>query len=187
LAARSLRDKVARCASATAEQICVGSTLLPPRLIERDYFIRVLSAQEDHPDHGAPIPLMVAPFIWPGTSGRRCAATISYGPPVTVLKRLGKLRLFVMAITAHRRCSPRLTLGNTRFLPSPCQEATMSFNYLTNSTGFTRIAAYVGQLVDSAVDARIETISQNFRPDPATRCLNRPCELSELMSRTIAP
>jgi hypothetical protein len=26
----------------------------------------------------------------------------------------------------------------------------MSFNYLTNSSGFTRIAAYVGQLVDSA-------------------------------------
>jgi hypothetical protein len=63
----------------------------------------------------------------------------------------------------------------------------MTFNYLTNSSGFTRIAAYVGQLVDSAVDARIETISQSFRPDPASRCLNRPCELSELMSRTIAP
>jgi hypothetical protein len=63
----------------------------------------------------------------------------------------------------------------------------MTFNYLTNSSGFTRIAAYVGQLVDSAVDARIETISQSFRPDPASRCLNRPYELSELMSRTIAP
>jgi hypothetical protein len=63
----------------------------------------------------------------------------------------------------------------------------MSFNYLTNSSGFTRIAAYVGQWVDSAVDARIETISQSLRPDPASRCLNRPCELSELMSRTIAP
>jgi hypothetical protein len=63
----------------------------------------------------------------------------------------------------------------------------MTFSYLTNSSGFTRIAAYVGRLVDSAVDARIETISQSFRPDPASRCLNRPCELSELMSRTIAP
>ena len=38
----------------------------------------------------------------------------------------------------------------------------MSFNYLTNSSGFTRIAAYVGQLVDSAVDMRIEAISQSF-------------------------
>ena len=63
----------------------------------------------------------------------------------------------------------------------------MTFNYLTNSSGFTRIAAHVGQWVDSTDDARIETISQSFRPDPASRCLNRPCELSELMSRTIAP
>ena len=63
----------------------------------------------------------------------------------------------------------------------------MSFSYLTNSGGFTRMAAYVGRLVDSAVDARIEKISQSLRPDPASRCLNRPCELSELMSRTNAP
>ena len=63
----------------------------------------------------------------------------------------------------------------------------MSFNYLTNSSDFTRIAAYVGQLVDNAFDAQIERLSQNLRPDPASQCLNRPCELSELMSRTIAP
>ena len=63
----------------------------------------------------------------------------------------------------------------------------MSFNYLTNSSGFTRITAYVGQLVDSAVDTRIETISRRFRPDPASQHLSRPCELSEFMSRTIAP
>ena len=63
----------------------------------------------------------------------------------------------------------------------------MKFNYLTNSSGFKRITAHVHQLVDTAVDARIETISQSFRPNPASRCLNRPCELSELMSRTIAP
>jgi hypothetical protein len=63
----------------------------------------------------------------------------------------------------------------------------MSFNYLTNSSGFTRIVAYVGHLVDGAVDQRIEKLSQQLRPDPASRCLNRPCELSELMSRTIAP
>ena len=61
----------------------------------------------------------------------------------------------------------------------------MSFNYLTNSSGFTRIAAYVRQLVDNAVDARIENISQSLRP--ASRGLNRPLELSELMSRTPAP
>jgi len=63
----------------------------------------------------------------------------------------------------------------------------MRFNYLTNSSGYTRIAAYVHQLVDNAVDARIETISQSIRPDPASKYLNRPCELSEFMSRTIAP
>ncbi len=62
----------------------------------------------------------------------------------------------------------------------------MSINYLTNSSGFTRIAAYVGQLIDGAVDEFIEGLSQQLRPDPASRCLNRPCELNELMSRTIA-
>ena len=40
----------------------------------------------------------------------------------------------------------------------------MKFNNLTNSSGFTRITAYVHQLVDNAVDARIETISQSVRP-----------------------
>ena len=61
----------------------------------------------------------------------------------------------------------------------------MSFNYLTNSSGFTRIAACVGQLLDGATDRYIEELSQHLRPDPASRCLNRPCEPSELMSRTI--
>ena len=60
----------------------------------------------------------------------------------------------------------------------------MRFDYLTNSSGFTRIAAFVNQLVD---DAEIKEISQSARPDPASRCLNRPWELSEFMSRTIAP
>ena len=63
----------------------------------------------------------------------------------------------------------------------------MSFNYLTNSSGFTRITAYVGQLLDSAVDEHIERLTHQLRPDPASKCLNRPCELSEFMSRTIAP
>jgi hypothetical protein len=60
----------------------------------------------------------------------------------------------------------------------------MSFNYLTNSSGFTRITAYVGQLLDGAVDGHIEKLSQQLRPDPSSRCLNRPCELSELMRQT---
>jgi hypothetical protein len=63
----------------------------------------------------------------------------------------------------------------------------MTYNFLTNSSGFTRIAAYVGQLFDSAVDRHIESLSQRLDPDPASRCLNRPCELSDFMSRTIAP
>jgi hypothetical protein len=62
----------------------------------------------------------------------------------------------------------------------------VSFNYLTNSSGFTRITAYVGQLVDGAVDGHIERLAQQLRPDPASKCLNRPCELSEFMSRANA-
>ena len=58
----------------------------------------------------------------------------------------------------------------------------MKFSYLTNSSGFTRIAAYIGQIVDKTVDA--PNVSQTLPPDPASRGLNRPLELSELMSRT---
>ena len=60
----------------------------------------------------------------------------------------------------------------------------MSFNYLTNSSGFTRIAAYVGQLVDSAVAGHFDSFSERQDANPAGRCLNRPCDLSELMSRS---
>ena len=56
------------------------------------------------------------------------------------------------------------------------------FNYLTNSSGFTRITAYVGQLLDGAVDEHIDELSQKLRPDPATRGLNRPYDLSELIA-----
>jgi hypothetical protein len=66
------------------------------------------------------------------------------------------------------------------------EEIIMSFNYLTSSSGFTRITAYVGQLLDGAADERIEELSQKVRPDPATRGLNRPYDLSELMARTVA-
>jgi hypothetical protein len=63
----------------------------------------------------------------------------------------------------------------------------MRFNYLTNSGGFTRITAYVvGHLLDSAVEGHIENLSQQLRPDPAIKCLDRPCELSEFMSRANA-
>ena len=61
----------------------------------------------------------------------------------------------------------------------------MSFNYLTNSSGFTRVAAYVGQLVDSAAAGHIEYFSQRLDANPAGRPLSRPCGLSELMSRSL--
>lgn len=63
----------------------------------------------------------------------------------------------------------------------------MSFNYLTSSSGFTKITAYVGHLLNDAVDERIERLSQQLDPDPSSRCLNRPYELGEFMTRTIAP
>jgi hypothetical protein len=59
----------------------------------------------------------------------------------------------------------------------------MSFNYLTNSSGITRIAAYVERLVDGAVDGHIEKLSQKLRADPGRRFLKR--DLSEVISRTI--
>jgi len=59
----------------------------------------------------------------------------------------------------------------------------MRFNYLTNSGGFTPITAYLSKWLDHAADPRIENISQNSRPNPASRGLNRPVEMSELMSR----
>ena len=38
----------------------------------------------------------------------------------------------------------------------------MSFNYLTNSSGFMQIAVYVGQLLDGAVGEHIEKLSQQL-------------------------
>jgi hypothetical protein len=61
----------------------------------------------------------------------------------------------------------------------------MRYNSLTNSSGFTRITAYVGELVDRAVDEHIEELSQRLGPDPASRGLNRHYDLSELMSQTM--
>jgi hypothetical protein len=48
--------------------------------------------------------------------------------------------------------------------------------FKTNSTPIT---------ADTTEEARIERISQSFRPDPADRCLNRPCDLSELIQAVI--
>jgi hypothetical protein len=61
-------------------------------------------------------------------------------------------------------------------------------NQTTASSGFKRIAAYVGHLFDETIERRpIDELSQLPRPDPSSRGLNRPYDLSELMSRTIAP
>jgi len=59
------------------------------------------------------------------------------------------------------------------------------FNYLTSSSGFTRITAYVGQLVDHAVDDHIERLSHTLRSNRASQGLNRPYELSDLMRRAM--
>src|SRR5262249_8740018 len=104
---------------------------------------------------------------------------------VQLIAGSAEMRLFVMSNTAYTSHSANLSTGTSAVCRS--EETTMRFNYLTSSSGFTRIAAYVGQVFDNAVDAHIERLSQRRDLDPASRCLNRPCELSELMSRTIAP
>ena len=43
----------------------------------------------------------------------------------------------------------------------------MSFNYLTNSSGFMQIATYVGHLVDGVVGGTFEKLSQQLRQNPA--------------------
>lgn len=59
------------------------------------------------------------------------------------------------------------------------------FNYLTSSSGFTRITAYVEHFVDGAVDCHIKKLSQNLTTEPDSRGLNRPYELGDLMRRNI--
>jgi len=95
------------------------------------------------------------------------------------------MRLFVMTNTARTFHYATVHVQNLIFAGS--EEKTMSLNYLTSSSGFVRIAAYVGHVLDGAVDRHIEKVSRQLRPNPASKCLNRPRELSELMSRTIAP
>jgi hypothetical protein len=81
------------------------------------------------------------------------------------------MRFFVTANTARTADSSKLSLGISTFCRS--EETTMSFNYLTNSSGFMQIATYVGHLVDGAVGGHIEKLSQQLRQNPASRCLNR--------------
>jgi hypothetical protein len=53
---------------------------------------------------------------------------------------------------------------------------------------FSRIANYVGHLFEKNLERQlINELSQQQRFDPASKYLNRPCELGELMSRTIVP
>jgi hypothetical protein len=85
-------------------------------------------------------------------------------------------RLFVMANTALAPRSFMFTSGHP-LSAGPDEENDMSFNA-------TRIATYVGHLFDAVENRSIAEISQTLRPDPACRCLNRPCELSELMCQT---
>jgi hypothetical protein len=65
----------------------------------------------------------------------------------------------------------------------------MTFNpyRTTASSGFTRVAAYIVQhLLDDVGDLQpIDELGRQQRPNP--RGLNRPHELAEFMSRTIAP
>ena len=101
----------------------------------------------------------------------------------SAVKRLGKFRLFVMAITARLFHSASLPYRHPHLAGQ--KGKTMSSNYLTNSSGFTRINAHVGQLLDRAVDEHIDELSQRLGPDPASRGLNRHYDLSELMSQTM--
>lgn len=61
-------------------------------------------------------------------------------------------------------------------------------NSLLTGAIAARIAAYVGHLFEETTEQPpIDELAQQQRPDPATRCLNRQCDLSELMSRTNVP
>ena len=95
------------------------------------------------------------------------------------------MRLFVTSNTAR---TPPLTYLDVR--KSIFCRVRGDENELQLSDQFERVSqitAYVGQMLDGAVDGHIEKLSQQLGPDPASRCLNRPCEMSELMSRTVAP
>jgi hypothetical protein len=61
-------------------------------------------------------------------------------------------------------------------------------NSLLTGAIAARIAACVGHLFEETTERPpIDELAQQPRPDPATRCLNRQCDLSELMSRANVP
>jgi hypothetical protein len=62
-------------------------------------------------------------------------------------------------------------------------------NSLLTGAIAARIAAYVRHHLfkETTEQPPIDELAQRPRPDPATRCLNRQCDLSELMSRTNVP
>ena len=56
------------------------------------------------------------------------------------------------------------------------------------TTNVHRLTAFVEYLFDRTAPRQpINELAQQSRPDPACRGLNRPYELAEFMSRTIAP
>jgi hypothetical protein len=56
------------------------------------------------------------------------------------------------------------------------------------TTNTHRLTAFVEYLFDRTAPRQpINELAQQSRPDPACRGLNRPYELAEFMSRTIAP
>ena len=98
-------------------------------------------------------------------------------------------RLFVMANTAAKSVSDTLTVSGWLSLVSRVQETKMTTctNRANASVTLTRIAEYVGHLIEGApADHAIE--AHHFEsPQRASRGLNRHYELGELMSRTIVP
>ena len=59
------------------------------------------------------------------------------------------------------------------------------FNYLTSSSGFTRVTAYVEHFADDVVGSHIKKVSQNLSAEQDTQGLNRRYELGDLMRRNI--
>jgi hypothetical protein len=56
------------------------------------------------------------------------------------------------------------------------------------ATTYARIAVHIGQLIEGEgrqIEARHHALSQLSRLDLASRGLNRPCGLNELMSHTV--
>ena len=68
------------------------------------------------------------------------------------------LRFFVMANTAP--LSAPVYCDHREILFAGSEEIIAMFNYLTNSSGFTRITAYVGQSLDGA-DGHIDELSRS--------------------------